>query len=134
MTNASDPRAAPEGLWRMLEGLIEEGRGTRELLLRLEGRLEHVSSCLEAMTQAGLPRCAERGERLSQAEKRIEALGGAIMDAAGSRPACVEHRDRLGFLEDKLDTLGQRVWWVATSVGAAVIMLGLKSLWEVMTT
>lgn len=130
MTMHNDARAAPEGPWRMLEGLAEEGRATRELLLRVEGRLEHVSSCLEAMTSAGLPRCAERGERLAQFERRLSALA----DAAGTRPACVEHRDRLGFVEDKLDTLGQRVWWVATSVGAAVIMLGLKSLWEVMTT
>jgi len=125
--------ATPERLWRVLDSLAGDGRATRELLLRLEGRLEHVSASLEAMTSGGLPRCAERGERLTQAERRMDALGLELASVAGSKPACVEHRDRLGFVEQKLDTLGQRAWWVATSVGAAVIMLGLKSLWEAIT-
>lgn len=95
-----------ERLWAMLEGQDRRGRAASEQLARLEVRLD---SGLDGL------------------QRRLNELAAG----PGKNPSCVAHEARLGFVEDALRTLCARLWWLASALGGGFIMLGLKTLWEV---
>jgi hypothetical protein len=87
-------------LWEMLERQEDRSREMRDLLIRLETRVEHLVLNLATVTEgAGLPRCAERGQRLGALERRLEQLLG-------------------------------RFWWFGATAAAAMVSLAVKTVWE----
>ncbi len=131
MNQANDPYPDISRLWTMLQKQDALTQEMRNLLVRLETKLEHVTSALESISApTGLPRCAERGERLGNLERRLEEA----VQLPGAAGACVEQREQLEHLEEKFNDLCSRLWWFGTTVTATLIGLALRAGWEMIAS
>ena len=132
MTLQPTPTAPPQDnsqrLWDALAAQAEKAEEARSLLIRLEGRITAMQAAMDRLSGEGLPRCAERRQRMDELERRITELASG----PGSRPVCVEHRDRLHFLEKRFEELYLRLWWMATAVGGALIVQWATAVWRMM--
>jgi hypothetical protein len=124
---ADRPERNGRDIWAALSRQDERGREVRELLIRLEGKIEAMAGALADIRDgSGLPRCAERGVRLGQVESRLAELDGT----PGESRACVEQRERLGFLEERFAMVCGRLWWFAGIISSALVALVARGVWE----
>jgi hypothetical protein len=90
-------------LWQELETQRALTLESRELLIRLETKLENLS--------------------LDMSELRT----GTTM------PRCAAHASRLDHLEPTQNSMHTKLWRVGSALAVGFIMLGIKTLWELIT-
>ncbi|MFW5489146.1 MAG: hypothetical protein ACNI3A_12155 [Desulfovibrio sp.] len=90
-------------LWRELESQRALAQESRETLIRLETQLANLTSNLD------------------------ELRTGSAM------PRCTDHARRIDALDRDFQGFSTKIWRFASILAASMIMLGVSSLWEIIT-
>ncbi len=93
---------------------------------------ERGTAALWAALERADERDREMLEILVESRAKLESMEQALHSAADGPGfiRCERREARIAHLESRLDQHLGRLWWMTSTAIAAVISLGLKTLWE----